>query len=115
MRNAGMICGRGEGGWQRSRPGEYIPNLPRHVLTRYRLPQSPPGDKHMAQYRVYLLNDSDCIFDWVPVECDSDEGAVARAVAIAREFAVEIWAGARKVARIPAQEVQQQRRALFAR
>jgi hypothetical protein len=69
----------------------------------------------MAQYRVYLLNNADRIFDRVPVECDSDDGAVARAVAIARECAVEIWAGARQVAQLPAQEVQQRRRALFVR
>ena len=42
----------------------------------------------MAQYRVYLLNDADQIFDWVPVECDNDEGAVTLNPAIGATFSL---------------------------
>jgi hypothetical protein len=60
----------------------------------------------MAYYRVYLLNRADCIFDCRAIERDSDDEAVLAATSlIDGSPAVEIWAGARKVAHLTAQEL----------
>jgi hypothetical protein len=63
----------------------------------------------MAYYRVYLLNAEDVIFDSVGIERNTDAAAMAAAAALARVFAVEVWAGRRKVARLSADEVESQR------
>jgi hypothetical protein len=63
------------------------------------------GDK-MAHYRVYMLNETDRIFDWHPVDRDSDDAAILAAARLGiRSPAVEIWTGARKVAYLTAAEL----------
>jgi hypothetical protein len=66
---------------------------------------------NMAYYRVYLLNAADHIFFGQGIERDGDAAAVASAVVIANTAAVtlqynavEIWAGARRVAHLPTEE-----------
>jgi hypothetical protein len=63
----------------------------------------------MAYYRLYLLDAADVIFDGQGIERDSDMEAIAAAALLAREYAVEIWNGKRKVARLSAEEVVSQR------
>ena len=49
----------------------------------------------MAYYRVYLLNDTDRIFDYEAIERASDDAAVLAAAMLGVcSPAVEIWAGA---------------------
>lgn len=64
----------------------------------------------MAYYRVYLLNETDRIFDCQAVERDSDDAAVLAATRLnVRSPAVEIWAGARKVAHLTAEQLDERR------
>lgn len=64
----------------------------------------------MAQYRVYLLNEADRIFHWHPIEHDTDDGAIVAAALLVRDYAVEIWSGKRRVARLSPEELADQRR-----
>ncbi|HVC61774.1 MAG TPA: hypothetical protein VND19_15595 [Acetobacteraceae bacterium] len=67
----------------------------------------------MAYYRLYLLNDTERIFDCQAIERDSDDAAVlAAAVPGVHSPAVEIWAGARKVAHLTAEQLDSQRASL---
>jgi len=60
----------------------------------------------MAHYRVYLLNETDRIFDWPAVDRDSDDAAILAAARHGvRSPAVEIWTGARKVVHLTAAEL----------
>jgi hypothetical protein len=60
----------------------------------------------MAHYRVYLLTETDRIFDCRVVDSDDDHAAVLAAAPLGLESpAVEIWAGTRKVARLTADEL----------
>jgi hypothetical protein len=59
----------------------------------------------MAYYRVYLLNDADRIYSYQIVECDDDDAVILNASRLLScSAAVEIWAGARKVAYVSAKE-----------
>jgi hypothetical protein len=60
----------------------------------------------MAYYCVFLLDDADRIYSYQIVECD-DDGAVIRNAGrlVSGSAAVEIWAGARKVAYVSAKEL----------
>jgi hypothetical protein len=60
----------------------------------------------MAYYRLYLLNDADVIFDCQAIERDTDDAAVLAAAMLGiHSPAVEIWAGARKVAHLSAEQL----------
>lgn len=63
----------------------------------------------MAEYRVYLLNAADRIFDWRGIEHDTDAAAIAAAARLVRDYAVEIWSGKRRVARLNAEELEGRR------
>jgi hypothetical protein len=64
----------------------------------------------MAYYRVYLLNETDHIFDCQLIERDSDDAAVLAASMLGVVSpAVEIWAGARMVAHLTAEQLEQRR------
>ena len=64
----------------------------------------------MAYYRVYLLNAADHVFFGEGIERDSDAAAVIAAVTIAnaaetrQHNAIEVWAGARRVAHLATEE-----------
>ena len=64
----------------------------------------------MAYYRVYLLDAADHIFLGEGIERDSDAAALVAAVTIAnapetlRHNAIEVWAGARRVAHLPSEQ-----------
>ena len=59
----------------------------------------------MPGYRLYCLNKTVSIVSVNTVECDADVDALGHAQAMLSEqgpcFGVEIWEGARKVARLP--------------
>ena len=63
----------------------------------------------MAEYRIYLLNAADRIFDWRGIEHDTDAAAVAAAARLVRDYAVEIWSGKRRVARLSVEELEGRR------
>lgn len=63
----------------------------------------------MAYYRVYLLNELDHIYNYKIVERDDDDAAVLIAGhLLSGASAVEIWAGARKVAHLTAEKLERQ-------
>ena len=63
----------------------------------------------MAYYRVYLLNETDRIFDYQVVNRPTDDAAVLAAARLGvRSPAVEIWTGTRKVAHLTAEELDSQ-------
>lgn len=55
----------------------------------------------MFGYRIYFLNDEGCV-DRVPclVKCTSDEHATEQALQFRGPRAIELWQGARRVAKI---------------
>jgi hypothetical protein len=60
-----------------------------------------PWGVEMTAYRLYVLNERDLVADAIENEFASDVEALARAEAVRRdEYAVEVWAGARLVARL---------------
>jgi hypothetical protein len=68
-----------------------------------------PWGNIVAEYRVYLLNAADRIFDWRGIEHDTDAAAIAAAARLVRDYAVEIWTGKRRVARLSAEELESRR------
>ena len=57
----------------------------------------------MALYRIYKLDADDHIADAENVECATDEEACAKALQMQGAYpAVEVWEGARRVARMGA-------------
>jgi len=75
------------------------------------VPERPinlPGD-NMAYYRLYLLNETDHIYNYQIVEGDDDDAAVLIAGRLlSGASAVEIWAGARRVAHLTAAKLEGQ-------
>jgi hypothetical protein len=64
----------------------------------------------MACYRVYLLDETDRIFNWQPIDRDSDDAAILATARLGvRSPAVEIWTGARKIAHLTAEELDRRR------
>jgi hypothetical protein len=60
----------------------------------------------MANYRVYLLDAADVIFDAVEIDRESDRDAVLAVASLVNDNpAVEIWIGPRKVAHVTAREL----------
>ncbi len=56
----------------------------------------------MSDYRIYLLDQKMKIFQFREVACDTDADAVGNAYGVlAKCHAVEVWTGARMVARVP--------------
>jgi len=55
----------------------------------------------VTAYRLYVLNERDLVADAIENDFASDVEALARAEAVRRdEYAVEVWSGARLVARL---------------
>ena len=56
----------------------------------------------MADYRIYLLNEADLIYDWREASSESDDDVLQIARPLLSEApAIEIWERARRVARLP--------------
>ena len=54
----------------------------------------------MLDYRAYMLDEDDHIIRFEPLVCASDDEAVASAKRLVDGHDVELWAGARLVARL---------------